>query len=363
VAKQKQQTKKKLSPLEAVLAVVREGYGKESARTLGEGARGLVEEVIPFGIAALDHYVCGCGGLPVGRLTELFSEEGGGKSSLTLAALASAQREGGIAILSESEHGLDESRVKVFGVQPDNLGLLQPDYMEQAVLQMEAALNAIPKGVGPNLLAWDSVAATQTKGEYEGGLDGDAVVAERARLLSKACRILLPLASEKRTALLFVNQTREKIGVVFGDRTTTPGGKGVKFAASLRIQLFGGKSIKDGVQHTGKIITVMGVKNRFAPPYRKVRVRLDYATGFNDVWTTINHAKELGVLPAKATGNKAHTRAVEHFTDMGWNMGGRVDGKNVSEDDINDAKRRLGADQGGDDDDGGTADDDNTAEA
>jgi len=216
--------------------------------------------------------------------------------------------------------------------------------MDEALEQMEMALNNVPSNVGPNLLAWDSIAATPTKGEFVDGIEGEAAIGERARALAKACRVLIPLAEKKRTALLFVNQTREKVGIVFGDKTTTPGGKAVKFHASLRIQLFGGKSIKDGVQHTGKIITVVAVKTRFSPPYRKVRLRLDYATGFNDDWTTLNHAKTLSVVPKSIKGAEAQQaalkRAREHFEDFGWNIGG----KNTDEDQLADAKDRLSGD-------------------
>jgi recombination protein RecA len=154
----------------------------------------------------------------------------------------------------------------------------------------------------PSLFVWDSIASCATKDEVEKGLGGKEIWDSRAKTLSHACRVLSKIAKEKGTTLLFVNQVREKIGVMFGDKYTTPGGKAVKFCSSIRIQLFPGKSIKNSAdEHTGKLITFLTTKNRLASPYRKARVRLDYDAGWNDYWSTMEHAKITGAASADVT--------------------------------------------------------------
>lgn len=280
-----------------------------------------VTEVVPFGIGPLDHYVCGCGGLPVGRLTEMFAEEGTGKSSLALAVIAQTQKMGGTVILAKSEDDPLVDRAKVFGVDLDKLVLVEDGYLEQYLLAWEVAMQGLSGG--PHLVVLDSFAASRTKAEVEDGVSGDAAVADRARIMSRAMRILPPIAKRKRCAMLLVNQTRHKIGVVYGNKTTTPGGDGIKFHASLRLQMFPGKSQKEGTGHVGKNITVMAVKTRFSPPYRKASLRLTYATGWDDQWATVNFAKDCGALPDKTrVTESAYAEAVERLTACGWSPAG-----------------------------------------
>ena len=286
---------------DAVIEAIRKGFGKHSVGLLGEGGESEVTEVIPTGIDVLDHYVLGCGGLPRGRMVEVYSEEGGGKTSFTWAAIRGVQRENGVAILSETEDALNLERAETFDVDLDRVVLLEPDHLEDHLAKAECALLALNPKV-PSLFVWDSIASCVTKDEVEKGLSGKEVWDSRAKTLSHACRVLSKIAKEKGTCLLFVNQVREKIGVMFGDKYTTPGGKAVKFFASIRIQLFPGKSLKNSAdEHVGKLITFLTTKNRLASPYRKARVRLDYELGWNDYWSTMEHAKLLGVVSPDKT--------------------------------------------------------------
>ncbi len=299
-----------------VVAAVRAAFGKEAALLLGKGgSRSEVSECIPTGIDVVDRYLLGVGGLPVGRIVELYSQEGAGKTSFLLAALAGAQREGGVAILAETEQALSTERAAVMGVDLDALVLLQPGHMEELLVQVETAVLSVPKSAGPILVGWDSVAATPTKKEVEEGLEGGAAMGERARILSLAMRKLPNLVSERRCCLVLINQIRDKLGVVFGDRTTTPGGHAVKFAASIRLQLFSGAAVKSKEGHTGKDVTFLVQKNRLAPPFRKAKVRLDYATGWNDSWSTLEHAKNLELIAEDARGKEALEEARRK---LGW---------------------------------------------
>lgn len=305
-------------PVKEVLKQIQARAGKSSAMLLSEGTSGDIKQVIPTGIEVLDNYVLGIGGLPAGRMVEVFADEGVGKSSLLLQAIAGAQREGGIAVLAETENGLDSARAKVFGCDLDRVILLQPGSIEETMSLFEATLKSLPKGP-PHIVGWDSIAATQTQREFEEGLTGKDKVGERAKQLSKACRILCPLAAERQALLFFVNQTRDNIGVMFGNNKTTPGGGAVKFHSSIRIQMFSGKSVKNAKtgEHLGKNVTIMAVKNKLVGPWRKAKVLLNYETGFENRWSTIHHAKEMGKLEARtkttAAGHKAALEALGWF--------------------------------------------------
>lgn len=311
---------KKVDPAQAardaVVAAIRKGFGKHSVGLLGEGGDSEVVEVIPTGIAVIDHYVLGCGGLPRGRMVEVYSEEGGGKTSFTWAAIRGVLAEKGVAILSETEDALNLERAETFGVDLDRVVLLEPDHLEDNLAKAEVALEALDPKV-PSLFVWDSIASCATKDEVEKGLSGKEVWDSRAKTLSHACRVLSKIAKRKGTTLLFVNQVREKIGVMFGDKYTTPGGKAVKFFASIRLQLFPGKSLKNSAdEHTGKLITFLSVKNRCASPYRKARVRLDYDTGWNDVWSTLEHAKLIGVVNVDTAREVIKSGSAEALADL-----------------------------------------------
>jgi recombination protein RecA len=301
---EKMAKKKKMDDLqEMIIAAIRKQFGNDSAGVLGEGGQSDVVEVLSTGIDVIDQYVLGCKGLPVGRIVELYSEEAGGKTSFTWSCIRGALEQNAIVFLCETENALNLERASVFGVDLKRVILLEPDHMEDAVAKMAFTLERLPGNVS-TLGVWDSVASCATKKEVEEGLQGKDIWDDRAKILSKACRVLSKLAAEKKCSLLFVNQTRQKIGVMFGNPSTTPGGKALKFAASIRLQLFPGAGIKN--QHdekTGKIVTFLATKNRLASPYRKAKVRLNFATGWDNDWSTLERAKLLGLVkPADVRG-------------------------------------------------------------
>lgn len=305
----KKVTKKKR--LDAVQAAIQKKFGKHSAIRLSDGYRGEVVSSIPSGLDVLDNYVAGCGGLPVGRITEIFSEEGGGKSSLCLSMIAAAQRAGKAAILIETENGISDERARTFGVDIDDLLLLQPEYMEAALKHIEMAFDNLDPADGETLICWDSLAASPLKAELDDGIKEKAAQDTRSIILGRAMRIFSQKVQHSKVALVIVNQTRHKRGVMFGDPTTTPGGSAVKFHASLRLQIMGGKAVKDGTDHVGKDIVLFSKKNRFVVPFRKARVRLNYHTGWDNDWTTLELAKELKLIPAKSRDAEAAKAALE----------------------------------------------------
>ena len=302
--------------IQTVIAALKSKHGKTAARKMSDGARSAITEAIPTGILPLDNWVTGCGGIPVGRVTELFSEEGAGKTSLVYQCIGQCQKIGGIAILVETEDALDPVRAEVFGVDLENLVLIEPNNMEEALAQINTAIEALPEGSGPILLAWDSLAATPTKAEIEAGLVGGNAMADRARLMSRACRVLGNIVSKHRIAMLIVNQTRTKMGVMFGDNMTTPGGQGLKFLSSLRLKISGGKANKNDLgDHMAKDILFHAVKNRMAPPWRKCRVRLNYESGWDNEWTVVDFGKERGILKPRSRGKKAYDEVI---TALDW---------------------------------------------
>ncbi len=287
------------------------------AAIVSEGrARSEITKVVPTGIDAIDHYVIGCGGFPCGRMTELFSEEGGGKSSLIYAALAGAQRAGGTAILIESEEAFQSDRAAVFGVDCDDLVLIEagPESLSLSIQDVLKRIESLGKTLGaddpdagPVLVAWDSLAATPTDLEIANGVVGEEMASDRAKILSRACRSLAGQASKYNYALVVVNQTRTAFGGGWGSSdVTTPGGKAVKFYASLRLRIMGGAAVKNKLgEHIAKDITVIAPKNKMTGPWKKCRVRLNYATGFDNVWTIVSKAKDLKLIPKGARYSQA----------------------------------------------------------
>lgn len=308
--------------IKAVLDGIVKRAGKGTAHLLAEGADSDIEEVIPSGIDVLDHHVLGIGGWPLGRIVELYADEGAGKSSVLFQAIAGVQKEGGLAVLVETEHALDASRAEVFGCDLDSVVLSQPDTLEESLQMLEAALESLPrtkKGDPPNFVGWDSFAATPTKQEIEEGMDFKATMGTRAKMMSTAMRILTRLAIEKRTLLIIVNQTRADIGK-WGGGKTTPGGAALKFHASVRLELFSGKSVKVGTDHVGKQVTMMAAKTKIGGrPWAKAQVRLYYETGWSNTWSTVNYAKDRKVIPNNtAATKKAYLGACEA---LGWKPG------------------------------------------
>jgi len=309
--------------VKAVLDGIKAKVGKTSASMMSKGTTSDIVDVIPTGIDVLDHYILGIGGWPVGRIVEVYAGEGAGKTSLLFQTIAGVQREGGVATLIETEHAIDMERAKVFGCDVDQVILSQPDTLEDALAMVQAMLEAMPKskaGSPPNFIGWDSLAATPTKSEVEQGASGSQKMGERARAMSFAMRVITRLCAEKRCLMMIVNQTRNKLGVVFGNPTTTPGGDALKFHASMRIQLLGGKAVKQGTDHVGKVLTVLAVKNKCGgAPWAKAGVRLDYATGWNNVWSTLNYAKDRKAIDAKA--KPSHDNYQLAMKQLGWKAG------------------------------------------
>ena len=297
----------------AMVEAMRAKLGKGPGAAVVEMAQGSVSEVkeyIPCGISVIDHHLLGNGGLPVGRLTELFGDYGTGKSSLCFAFMAGCQRAGGLVGLAETENALQVERAVTFGVDPDGIVLTHPDNLEDVLSNAEAFMKSLPEGVGPNLWVLDSIAACATKAELEAGAGGNLRVGEFARRMSHGIKQLCMLAARTRTALLLTNQTRQKIGVAFGNPTTTPGGESVKFYSSTRLQLMGGSAVKVDEVPVGKDITLMCVKNKLVAPMRKAKARFLYESGWHEPWTTLTYAKGQGVIGPKAQGMKGYQEAL-----------------------------------------------------
>lgn len=282
--------------LESLVAKIRNKFGKESAVIPGtDDARSEVRDVIQSGVHVVDRWVLGCGGFPLGRMTELYADEGVGKTHFAWTLMGAAIRSGALAIYGDLEDSYDSTRASTFGVDSSKVVLLQPMTLEEGLDESLFALqNAQHKG--PILLVLDSIGGAQFANEQGAGFS-ENLQDNRAQKLGQFCRTVLKIAAQKQVHILLVNQTRMKRGVIFGDATTTPGGKAPKFAASVRIQLFGGKALKDqrGL-HVGKTVTFVAVKNRFAPPFRKAKVRLDFEAGWDNLWSTINLAKDLKLI-------------------------------------------------------------------
>jgi recombination protein RecA len=293
-------------PVAKILAAIKAKAGKSGdVRLMSGGIQSDIDDVLPTGIDVLDHYVLSVGGWPVGRIVELYADEGVGKSSLLYQSIAGAQREGAQAVLYETERSIEAARPAVFGVDTNRLIGDQPDTMEDVLAMIEYTLDALPKsgkGDPAALIGWDSLAGTPTKAEIKLGLTGKAAVADRARLMSMAMRILTRKVADKRAVLVIVNQSRSNIGS-WGGGSTTPGGKALKFHASVRLEMFSGKSIKDEFdRHVGKQVTLMATKTKIGgSPYAKAKVRLFYDTGWNNTWSTIWHAKNLRLVEKGAS--------------------------------------------------------------
>src|SRR6185436_17027962 len=256
--------KQKSKALELAIASVQKEFGEGAIMRLKDGEKiGGDVQVIPTGSIGLD-LALGIGGYPRGRIVEIYGPESSGKTTLTLHAIASVQRQGGVAAFIDAEHALDITYAKKLGVKTDELLLSQPDYGEQAleITDMLVRSNAV------DIIAIDSVAALVPRAEIEGEM-GDANVGLQARLMSQAMRKLTGSVSKSNTCIVFINQIRMKIGVMFGNPETTTGGNALKFYASQRLDIRRIGSIKDGVGAVGNRTRVKVVKNKLAPPFRE----------------------------------------------------------------------------------------------
>ncbi len=275
--------------LELALSQIEKQFGKGSIMKLGGDVRADVE-AISTGALTLD-WALGIGGLPRGRIIEIFGPEASGKTTLTLSVIREIQRKGGVAAFIDAEHAFDSTYAKIMDVNLDELLISQPDTGEQALEIAETLVrsNAV------DLIVIDSVAALTPRAEIEGEM-GDSHVGLQARLMSQALRKLTAAISKSRTCMIFINQIREKIGVMFGSPETTPGGRALKFYASVRLDLRRIQTLKSGETVIGNRVRARVVKNKVAPPFKEAEFEILHAEGIAKTNAVIDAAVSLGVL-------------------------------------------------------------------
>jgi recombination protein RecA len=276
--------------LDGAVAQIERAYGKGSIMRLVDVSNKMTVEVIPTGSIALD-LALGVGGIPRGRITEIYGPESSGKTTLCYHIIAEAQKTGGIAAFVDTEHALDPSYARKCGVDLENLFISQPDTGEQA---LEITETLVRSGA-VDVVVVDSVAALVPRAEIDGDM-GDAHVGLQARLMSQALRKLTSAINRSHTSVIFTNQLRMKIGVMFGNPETTSGGRALKFYASVRLEIRRVDSIKNGADITGSRSRVKVVKNKVAPPFKQAEFDIMYAEGISAAGSILDVGVELGVV-------------------------------------------------------------------